>query len=90
MPISLPPQCLALVYGHPLPRRFLVKGESKVVGQAAECRHDQERVPMCLCPKTSKTLGNCLMSIYLPQQCLALVCGLPPPEDPLFRESLGW
>ena len=27
------------------------------------------------------------MSICLPQQCLALVYGLPPPGDPLFRES---
>ena len=30
------------------------------------------------------------MSICLPQQCLALVYGLPPPGDPLFRESPGW
>ena len=30
------------------------------------------------------------MSICLPQQCLALVNGLPPPGDPLFRESPGW
>ena len=30
------------------------------------------------------------MPICLPQQCLALVNGLPPPGDPLFRESPGW
>ena len=30
------------------------------------------------------------MPICLPQQCLALVNALPPPGDPLFRESLGW
>ena len=30
------------------------------------------------------------MPICLPQQCLALVYGLPPPGDPLFRESPGW
>ena len=30
------------------------------------------------------------MPICLPQQCLALVYGLPPPRDPLFRESPGW
>ena len=30
------------------------------------------------------------MPVCLPQQCLALVNGLPPPGDPLFRESPGW
>ena len=30
------------------------------------------------------------MPICLPQQCLALGYGLPPPGDPLFRESPGW
>ena len=45
---------------------------------------------MFLSPKTLKILGNCFMSICLPQQCLALVYGLPPPGDPLFRESPGW
>ena len=45
---------------------------------------------MFLCPKTWKILGNCFMSICLPKQCLALVNGLPPPGDPLFRESSGW
>ena len=30
------------------------------------------------------------MPICLPKQCLALVNGLPPPGDPLFRESPGW
>ena len=45
---------------------------------------------MFLCPKTLKFLGNCFMPICLPQQCLALVNGLPPPGDPLFRESPGW
>ena len=86
MPICLPQHCLALVYGHPPPRRSLVKGESKVVGQAAECRHDQERVPMFLCPKTLKMLRNCFMPICLPQQCLAFVYGLPPPRRSLVQE----
>ena len=45
---------------------------------------------MFLCPKTLKILGNCFMPICLPQQCLALVNGLPPPGDPLFRQSPGW
>ena len=45
---------------------------------------------MFLSPKTLKILGNCFMPICLPQQCLALVYGLPPPGDPLFRESPGW
>ena len=30
------------------------------------------------------------MPICLPQQCVALANGLPPPGDPLFRESPGW
>ena len=30
------------------------------------------------------------MPMCLPQQCLALVNGLRPPGDPLFRESPGW
>ena len=30
------------------------------------------------------------MSICLPQRCLALANGLPPPGDPLFRDSPGW
>ena len=30
------------------------------------------------------------MPICLPQQCLALVYGLPAPGYPLFRESSGW
>ena len=30
------------------------------------------------------------MPICLPPQCLALVYGLAPPGDPLFRESPGW
>ena len=45
---------------------------------------------MFLCPKTLKILGNCFMPICVPQQCLALVYGLPAPGDPLFRESPGW
>ena len=45
---------------------------------------------MFLSPKTLKILGNCFMPICLPQQCLALVYGLPSPGDPLFKESPGW
>ena len=45
-------------------------------------------VPSCFC---LLMLGNSVMPICLPKQCLALVCGLPPPGDTLFRESpRGW
>ena len=65
----------------------------RVQGGGSGCRvqaTDTERVPMFFCPNTWKILGNCFMSICLPQQCLALVNGLPPSGDPLFRESPGW
>ena len=47
-------------------------------------------ITMFLCPKTLKISENCFMPICLPQQRLALVNWLPPPGDPLLRESPGW
>ena len=37
----------------------------------------------------NRILRNCFVTIALSKQCLALVYGLPPPRDPLFKESLG-
>ena len=73
MPICLPQHAWPDLPGPcewaPTPWRSLVQGESRVVGQAAEWVRLQS-VPMFLCPKTLKILGNCFMPICLPQQCL--------------------
>ena len=90
MPVCLPKQCLALVNGLPPPGDPLFRESPGWWVRLQSVGHRHRRVPMFLCPKTLKILGNCFMPICLPQQCLALVNGLPPPGDPLFRESPGW
>ena len=90
MPVCLPQQCLALVNGLPPPGDPLFRESPGWWVRLQSVGRDTARVPIFLCLKTFKISGNRFMPICLPQQCLALVNGLPPPGDPLFRESPGW
>ena len=64
----------------PTPWRSLVQGESRVVGQAAECRPQTQNVFPCFCAR--KLLGNCFMPICLPGDTQAHFSNPPPPSPP--------
>ena len=89
MPICLPQQCLALVNGLPPPGDPLFRESPGWWVRRRSVGHKHRTCSHVFVPKTLKILGNCFMPICLPQQCLTLVNGLPPPGNPLFRESPG-
>ena len=74
----------------PTPWGSLVQGESRVVGQAAECRPQTQHVFPCFCALNfenfRKLFYACMSTPAMPGPCE----WAPTPWRSLFRESPGW